>query len=278
MASTDQTKDANDMTFWEHLDALRPLLVRSVVAVLVLMVAAFALKDYIMAIVTGPMDPNFPINRWLGSVADRTGSETLRINAQPLTLINTRMAGQFNMHMMISFYTALILGLPFVLYQMWLFIKPALTERELRYSHRFFLGAFSCLALGVLFGYMILSPLAINFLGTYTLSESIQNFIDVDSYISTVLNLTLTCSLIFELPVLVYFLSRFGVISGSLMRTYRRHAIVALAIGSAVITPPDIVSMILVIIPLLGLYELSILIADRNAKATQETSLADGQQ
>lgn len=261
-----EKKDANDMSFFEHLDELRPRIVRSVIAVVVLMVAAFLAKDAIMAIVMGPKSPDFPTNAAMGWLADATGSDALRINSGDLTLINTSMAGQLNMHIMIAFYAALILSLPYVLFELWGFVKPALNDNELKNGRIFFFNVTLCMIVGVLFGYFVLAPLSVNFLGGYTVSNEIRNLIDVGSYISLVMNMSLVCALVFELPVLVYFLSRLGILTAAFMRRYRRHAIIILAVGAAIITPPDIISMILVVIPMYLLYELSIGIAARNGK------------
>lgn len=261
-----EKKDANDMSFFEHLDELRPRIVRSVIAVVVLMVAAFLAKDAIMAIVMGPKSPDFPTNVAMSRLADATGSDALRINSSDLTLINTSMAGQLNMHIMIAFYAALILSLPYVLFELWVFVKPALNDNELKNGRIFFFNVTLCMIVGVLFGYFVLAPLSVNFLGGYTVSDEIRNLIDVGSYISLIMNMSLVCALVFELPVLVYFLSRLGILTVAFMRKYRRYAIIILAVGAAIITPPDIISMILVIIPMYLLYELSIGIAARNEK------------
>lgn len=254
------------MSFFEHLDAMRPGLVRSTIVLIVLVIAAFIGKDIIMAIIMGPKSPEFPTNALLYNLAEVLDSEVLKINQQPVTLINTKMAGQFNMHILASFYVALILTLPYILFELWLFIKPALSAKEIKNSRIFILYIIVCMAIGVAFGYFILAPISVNFLTNYCISEDINNLIDIGSYISLVANLTLVSAIIFELPVLIYFLSKMGVITASFMQKYRRHAIVILAIGAAIITPPDIISMILVIIPLYMLYELSIGIAARNNK------------
>ena len=256
-----QNQDVNNMTFFEHLDALRPGLLRAVAVMLVTMVAAFMLKEPIMAAVMGPQSPDFISNRAMFNLAEYMNSEVLKINQSPVTLINTTMAGQFNMHMMMAFYVALIVAIPYLLFELWLFVLPALSRKERRYSILFILYIVVCMALGIAFGYYILSPLSVNFLTGYRVSDNITNMIDVGSYISLVANLVLVCAIIFELPVAVHFLSKTGLLTASFMKRYRRHAIVVLAIGAAIITPPDIMSMILVIIPLYLLYEMSIWIA-----------------
>ena len=259
MRATD--KNVNDMTFFEHLDALRPGLIRSVAVLMVVMVVAFLFKEPIMEVVMGPKSPDFITNSLMYQLAESTGSEVLKINQKPITLINTTMAGQFNMHLMMAFYVALIVAIPYLLFELWLFVRPALTRSERRSSTRFILYIVMCMAIGICFGYFVLSPLSVNFLTGYIVSSDITNMIDVGSYISLVANLVLVCALVFELPVAVHFLSMTGLISAQLMKKYRRHAVVLLAVGAAIITPPDIMSMILVIIPLYLLYELSIKIA-----------------
>lgn len=253
--------DVNDMTFFEHLDALRPGLIRSVVLLLVAMVVAFIFKEPIMNCIMGPKSPDFITNELMYRLAEKTGSEVLKINQEPVTLINTSMAGQFNMHLLTAFYVALIVAIPYLLFELWLFVRPALTISERRSSTRFILYIVLCMAIGIAFGYFILAPLSVNFLTGYVVSNDISNMIDVSSYISLVANMVLVCAVIFELPVAVHFLSMTGLITAQFMKRYRRHAIVVLAIGAAIITPPDIMSMILVIIPLYLLYELSIKIA-----------------
>lgn len=255
--------ESDNMSFFEHLDALRPRLVRSAAMLFVLMCAAFVCKELLMRIIMGPMSPEFPTNRLFGYLADLLSSDTLRINSAPLTLINTAMAGQFNLHLSLAFHTALILTIPYLLGELWGFVKPALTERELRASRMFVFNVTLCFATGLLFGYYVLAPLAVNFLAGYTVSGSISNMIDISSYMSLVLNLSFTSGVVFLLPVAVDILSRAGIVTDAFMKRFRRHALVVLAAMSALITPPDAVSMILVLVPLYGLYELGIHIAAR---------------
>lgn len=258
---TRDKRDVNDMTFFEHLDELRPGLLRSVSVLLVAMVVAFILKEPIMDAIMGPKSPDFVSNMAMFNLAERTGSEVLKINQSPLTLINTSMAGQFNMHILMAFYVALLVAIPYLLFELWLFVRPALTQSERRSSSQLILWVVLSMAIGVCFGYFILAPLSVNFLASYVVSGDITNMIDVSSYIKLVANLVLVCALIFELPIAVHFLSKTGLITAEFMKRYRRHAVVALAVCAAIITPPDIVSMVLVIIPLYLLYELSIKIA-----------------
>ena len=249
------------MTFFEHLDCLRPGLIRAVLVLVVAMVVAFFFKEPIMDAVMGPKSPDFVTNQAMYSLAEKTGSEVLKINQSPVTLINTTMAGQFNMHLLMAFYVALLVAIPYLLFELWIFVLPALTQQERKNGYLFMLYIVICMAAGIAFGYYVLSPLSVNFLSSYVVSGDITNMIDVGSYISLVANMVIVCAVIFELPVAIYFLSKTGLITAEFMRKYRRHAVVVLAIGAAIITPPDVMSMILVVIPLYLLYEVSIWIA-----------------
>lgn len=253
--------DVNDMTFWEHLDAMRPGIFRTCIALVVVVVAAFTLKDYLMEIVMGPSSPQFPTNKLMAYLADIWQQDVLRINQTPVKLINTRMAGQFMMHFSLAFYVALTLAIPYAIFELWLFIRPALTRNERRSTLRFVLYAIICMAIGVAFGYLILSPISVDFLSNYVLSDRIDNYIDTSSYISLVTTLTLVCAVMFELPVIVYFLVKAHILTAAFMRRYRRHALVILTISSALFTPPDVFSMVLVMIPLYVLYEAGIWVA-----------------
>ncbi len=257
-------KSSDEMTFFEHLDALRPHLVRSAFALVTCFVAAFVAKHYLIdSVLMAPCDPGFPLNRLLAWLAALTGNTGAILPGLDFSMINTTMAGQFNLHVRISLIAALVVAAPYLAWELWQFIKPALTPKELKGSRMFVFFVSLCFFTGVLFGYFVIAPLTVNFLAGYTASARIVNMIDAGSYLSTVANLALCCGLVFELPLLVWFLARMGILTPAFMKKYRRHAIVALAILSAVITPPDIMSLFLVWLPLYGLYEASIGIAAR---------------
>ena len=258
--------DDGDMSFVEHLDHLRPRLLRAVVALFVFMVTAFAFGDELMMIITGPKSEWFPTNQFFAWLAERSGKDFLRINSEELTLINTTMAGQFNLHIRMALYTSIILAVPYLLWELWGFVKPALTQKEQQKSRFFVLEVSLCFFIGVLFGYFILSPLSINFLGSYSMAGELSNMIDISSYMSLISNLVFVCGVIFLLPILSRVLARMGILSSSFMRKYRRHAIIVLAVLAALITPPDVASMVLVMIPLYALYEFSIGIVARVEK------------
>lgn len=256
--------DDGDMPFFDHLEALRPRLIRSAAVLVVLMCAAFFCKGWLMAVIMGPQSPDFATNRLFARMAVLLSSEVLHINRQPLFLINTAMAGQFNLHLSLSFWTAVILTVPYLLGELWGFVKPALTERELRASRMFVLSVSACFFTGLLFGYFVVAPLSVNFLSGYTVSGDISNMTEIDSYVSLVLNITLACGVVFLLPAAADMMSRAGLLSASFMRRCRRHAIVVMAAMAALITPPDAASMLLVLLPLYGLYEAGIAIAARH--------------
>lgn len=254
----------DQMTFFEHLDSLRPHLVRSAAALLIMAVAAFLLKGFVIdGLLMGPQSAEFPTNRLIGRLAAVLGGTGLEMHADRFSIINTSVAGQFNLHLRVSLATAFVITVPYLLWELWRFVKPALTENEKRGSRLFVFWVSLCFFSGLLFGYFIIVPLALNFLLNYTASPDIVNMIDINSYLSTVLGTTVACGLVFQLPLLVWFLARMGVLSSAFMKKYRRHAIIILGVFSAVITPPDALSMVLVLLPMYGLYEIGIRLAAR---------------
>ncbi len=262
MAKHKEKSSSDEMTFFEHIDELRPHLVRGAIALFVIMIAAFICKRFIIDMVLlGPQSAGFPTNRFFCYLAQVFETPELCLNNNTFNMVNTSMAGQFNLHISVSFWTALVLAIPYLVWELWQFIKPALTDRERRGSNMMVFYVSMCFLTGLCFGYFLIAPLAVNFLGGYTASDQITNMIDVNSYLTTVMSVSLSCGVVFLLPVLVYFLTRMGILTSAFMRRYRRHAIIFLALVSAVITPPDLFSMVLVILPLLGLYELSIRVA-----------------
>ncbi|MEG1700935.1 MAG: twin-arginine translocase subunit TatC [Alistipes sp.] len=270
-----------EMEFWDHFAALRPHLVRGAVAVVVIAIVAFLSKHFLIDIVLfGPKSADFPTNRLLLATGEQlavacewfnqlTGfSWSINLDAFDVSnlnfnVINTSMAGQFNLHMKISFVTGLVLAMPYVLWEFWRFVKPALNAREIAATQRFVFWVSFFFFIGLLFGYFVIVPLSVSFFINYQASTSIVNLIDVNQYLSTVIVASLASALVFQLPLLIYFLTRMGLVSAAFMKRYRRHAFVGLLVIAAIITPPDIFSLVLVIIPLYWLYELSIRLATR---------------
>lgn len=254
-------------TFGEHLEALRPHLLRGAAMLAVMFVAAFIAKRYVVdGLLMGPMKPDFPTNRLLARLAGLFGADALYLNRAAVPLVNTSMAGQLNLHLKAAFFTAAVVSLPYIVAELWSFVRPALTEREARGCRMFALKVSLCFLFGAAFGYMAVAPLAVSFLSGYSASAAVSNMIDVNSYLSTVIDVTLACGVIFQLPLAVKLLARAGLLTPAFMRRYRRHAFMILALLAVVITPPDIVSALLVIAPLFGLYELSVSIAAREER------------
>ncbi len=230
-------------------------------------VVAFICKEPLTEIIFAPANESFITFRLLRESAQQLNLSILeQLTPPPISIINTQMAGQFNLHIAISFWTALIATTPFILLQMWLFVKPALSANVIRKFRGGVLLVSLLFFTGVSFGYFVISPLAINFLSNYQLNSNIQNMIEFSSYLSTVMNISLAAGIAFQLPLLVHILSSIGILSANMLRKYRRHAIAIIVIASAILTPPDIISQILLTIPLLALYELSITIAARNRR------------
>lgn len=256
-----EKKKKEDMSFLEHLEELRWHLIRSVFAVLIFSILAFIFDNFIFNdILLAPKNPDFFTNRILCHLAQVLNKPDLCINSKPFQIINTAMSGQFQADMWISFIAGIILAFPFIVWEIWRFIAPALYSNERSHARGAVLAISLLFLTGVVFGYYIIVPLSIHFLGTYSVSGQIQNMINLNSYFSTIASATLASGLVFELPIFAFFLAKVGVISASFMRKYRRHAIVIILIIAAIITPPDIFSQILVSIPLLLLYEFSIIL------------------
>ena len=258
----DEPEDG-DMSFWEHLDHLRPRLLRVALAFVVFMAVAFVFGDELMMLITAPKSEWFPTNRLFEWLADKSGKGFLKINSTPLTLINTAMAGQFNLHIRLAFNTALLAIIPYSVWELWGFIRPALTKQEQHKSRFFALEVSLWFIFGALFGYFALAPLSVNFLASYSMGDQLTNMIDISSYMSLVVNMVFACGIVFLLPILSRTLAKMGLLTADFMRRYRRHAIVVLAVLAAFITPPDVMSMTLVLLPLYGLYEVSVWIVAR---------------
>ncbi len=260
-----------EMSFLEHLEELRWHIIRSFLAIVIFSVLAFIEKDIIFdKIIFSPKRPDFWTNRMFGLLADFLGMDSVRINTKEFQLISINMSGQFMTHFWTSVIVGLIIASPYVIYEIWKFIKPALYEKERKYSTGAVFYMSVLFILGVLFGYYLIVPLSVHFLGSYSISDSVANQINILSYINTVTSITLASGIIFELPVVVYVLSKVGILTPDMMSKYRRHAYVVLLIISAIITPPDVFSQIMVCIPLVFLYEIGIIISKRVSKKADE--------
>ncbi|HLN55192.1 MAG TPA: twin-arginine translocase subunit TatC [Bacteroidales bacterium] len=256
-----------EMSFLEHLEELRWHIIRSILAIVIFMIIAFIFKGFIFGtVILGPQRPDFLTNRLLCHFAELLKVPGLCINQNPVTLINIKMSGQITTHITAAIVAGLILAFPVILWEFWQFFKPALKDSEARYAKGAVFAASMLFFVGVLFGYFLLAPLSIHFLSTYEIDPSVINQINVRSYIGTLTSICLATGLVFELPIIAFFLTKIGVLTPAFMRKYRKHSIVVIFIVSAIITPPDVFSQTLVAIPLLILYEVSILISARVMK------------
>lgn len=262
----------SEMSFLDHLEALRWHLVRSAIAIVVISVVAFLNKEILFdQVIFGPKNSDFITYKLLCKLSEKLSID-MCITEIAFSIISTTMAGQFTTHMFAALTAGFILGFPYLLFEVWLFIKPALTAKEKRYTTGFVFWASLLFFMGVLFGYYVISPLSINFLGSYQVSADVKNTISLDSYISIVTIMTLSCGVVFELPIVVFFLTSIGMISPKFMRAYRKHAIVVNLIIAAFITPsPDVTSQMLVAVPLFLLYEVSIWVSAFVEKRNEKT-------
>ncbi len=260
-----------ELGFLEHLEILRWHLIRSIAAVFILAIIAFFAKDFIFnKIIYAPIYPEFPTNAFLKKVAIYLDSPTLAINQSPIELISTQISGQFTMHLLVSMVLGIVFAFPYIFFEFWRFIAPALYENERRHAKGSIFYTSLLFFCGVAFGYYIIVPLSVHFLGSYSTGTMVENQIVINSYISTMTSIVLCGGVVFELPVIIYFLSKIGLVNASFLRTYRRHAIVLIIVLSAIITPPDVFSLVLVCLPLVLLYEVGILIASRIDKKREK--------
>ena len=263
MSNKRPVNDEAEMTFGEHLDEIRKILVRVALVFALLFIVLFAIKGIVLDIVFAPIRETFPTNRLFNFMADLLGSDTLRIHPDNVELFNNKMAGQFMLHIKSSFIGAFIIAFPYLIWELWLFVKPAIPAQQRKQSIRYAIETPIWFVMGLLFGYYIIAPLAINFLGNYQVSDQISNIIDVSSFLTTVLSVSFAAAVAFQLPLLIRLLATIGVVSSQGMRQYRKIAVAALLIFAAIITPPDIVSQVLIFIPCYALYEYGITIAAR---------------
>lgn len=265
--------DEKEMSFWEHLEELRWHLVRSIIILVLLAIGAFVMRKFIFdVIVLAPKDPDFISYKILCQISRLIGSDSLCIGTKPLEVINIQMSGQFLIHIYVSLMVALVVALPYLLWEIWSFVRPALLPKEKKYSRGFVVYSTLLFMIGLVFSYFLIVPLTINFFSTYQVSESVNNTITLNSYISTVVTLSLSTGLVFELPIIVFFLTKVGILTPAYMRKSRKYVIVILLTIGAIITPPDIFSQVLVFIPLMGLYELSIFISTRVKKREEQAT------
>lgn len=279
MAKNNTQTPHNEMSFLDHLEELRWHLIRSVLAIVIIGSVAFLMKDFIFdTVLFGPKKMDFPTYRFFCKIGTFLGFDSdFCADELPFTIQSRLMGGQFSAHIWTSIWAGFIVGFPYVLYEMWKFISPGLHATERKHSRGFIFVASLLFFSGALFGYYVVAPLSINFLGTYQVSSEVTNEFDLASYIGSVRISVIACGLIFELPIIVYFLTKVGLVTPEILRKYRKISLVVVLILSAVITPPDITSQIVVALPILVLYQISIYISKRVLKnqAKKEAKLAE---
>ena len=237
------------MTFWDHLDELRSVFIRILVVTAAVAVVAFCLKDELFAIVLAPRSSDFITYRLMGV-------EPFCVN-----LMNTGLTEQFMIHMKTAMYAGILVALPYIIYMLFGFISPALYDNERKYATLLCGSGYVMFMLGTLLNYFLIFPLTVKFLGTYQVSEDVANMLTLQSYMDTLLMMNLVMGIVFELPVVSWILGRMGLVNARMMKSFRRHAVVAIVAVAAIITPTtDAFTLIVVALPIWLLYELSIII------------------
>lgn len=264
----EEKEEDKEMSFFDHIDELRKYLLRSAYALIIFSVLGFFYMDYIFHhIIVGPLNKNFYTYRKLCEFSQKYyHNDEFCFKELNYTLLNTEMAGQFMMSFKLAFIIGIVTAMPLILWQVWLFIKPALSDKERKRTRGFVFYTSLLFGLGVLFGYFILCPISVNFFFNYSLSPSIENKISIQNIIGFMSLLVIGTGLIFELPILMYFLARIGIISSAFLKKYRKYAFVIILIIAALVTPPDVVSQVILTIPLYSLFELGVLITARVEK------------
>ncbi len=258
----------SEMTFIEHLDALRSHLFKAAGATAVGAVLMAIYNEFIVQkVLLGPTRPDFPtyiylckLSNWLG-FGNKFCMKEIHLEMQSTTL-----TGQFDVYLDVILIGGVIVAFPYILYQFWKFIKPALSQNELSNSRGVIFWVSSLFFLGVAFGYFILSPYTINFFANFSLDSKIKNLPTISSYFNTVLPLTLGCGLAFQLPLILFFLAKIGIVSATSLKAFRKYAILVIVVITGIITPPDMFSQIICSIPLVLLYEVGIIVCKRVEK------------
>lgn len=256
-------EEFKEMSFLDHLEDLRWFLIRSVSAIIIGATIAFFFNQFIFDVVLfGPKDPNFITYKLFCEMSQYfMNDESLCIKEINMELLNREMGGQFSAHLWMSITVGIIFSFPYILWEFWKFISPALYRNEKKQAFSFLFVSTLLFIVGICFGYYIIAPLSVQFLANYSLSNEIKNGIDLASYINLIKTSTLASGIIFELPIIMYFLTKLGLITPKFLTENRRYTIVIVLVVSAIITPPDIISQIIVAIPIMILYEFSIIIS-----------------
>ncbi len=256
-------KNLSEMSFLDHLEELRWLLVRSTSAIIIMAIATYFISDYLFdVIIFGPTRPSFFTYVYFCELSHQLGfAESICITEMPFIIQNTEMEGQVNIFVWMCILAGFILAFPYILWELWKFISPALYDKEKKGAKVFIFFSSLLFFLGVLFGYFVVIPMSVNFVATFTVSSIVKNQFTLDSYIGMVKTSVLASGLFFELPIIIYFLTKLGLVTPTFLRKYWKYAVVIILIVAAIVTPPDVVSQTIVAIPMLVIYEISILIS-----------------
>jgi len=273
-------KNPDEMSFMDHLEDLRWLLVRCTIAIIVMASVTFIFSDYIFdEILFGPIKPDFVTYVFFCDLSHALGfADSICVTEMDFIIQNTAMEGQVNILIWICVVAGFILAFPYILWELWKFISPALYEKERKNAQLFIFIASILFFLGVLFGYFVVVPMSVNFFATFRVSELVKNEFNIDSYIGMIKTSVLAGGLYFELPIVIYFLSKLGLVTPDFLRKYRKWGIVIILIIAAIVTPPDVVSQVLVAVPMMLIYEVSIYLSAyvvKQKKIDESKSLAN---
>jgi sec-independent protein translocase protein TatC len=258
-----EKKQLKEMSFLDHLEELRWLLVRSSAAVIIMAFLTYFISDYLFdTIIFGPARATFFTYRFFCDLSHSLGfADSICITELPFIIQNTEMEGQVNIFVWMCILAGFILAFPYILWQIWGFISPALYEKERKNAKVFIFISSLLFFLGVLFGYYVVIPMSVNFVATFTVSDMVKNQFTLESYIGMFKTSVLASGIFFELPIIIYFLTKLGLVTPTFLRKYRRYAVVIVLIVAAIVTPPDVVSQTIVAIPMLIIFELSVIIS-----------------
>ena len=256
-------KTPKEMSFLDHLEELRWLLVRSTIAIIIMAFATYFISDWLFDVVIfGPTRPTFFTYTFFCELSHKIGfADSICITEMPFIIQNTEMEGQVNMFVWICILAGFILSFPYILWQVWGFISPALYEKERKSAQVFLFFSSLLFFLGVIFGYFVVIPMSVNFVATFSVSKVVVNQFTLDSYIGMFKTSIIASGLFFELPIIIYFLTKLGLVTPQFLRKYWKYAVVLILIIAAIVTPPDVVSQLIVAIPMLLIYEASIFIS-----------------
>lgn len=254
----------NALTFGGHLEVLRRMIFRIIGVSGILATVVFCFKDTTWHLLLAPSEWDFATYRWIEQTAHAVGFTNFHFTEYHVDLIATDLSSQFMTHITTAIYLGLLGASPYILYELFRFVSPALYDNERKYSVRVVVIIYALFILGVLMSYYVLFPISFRFLGTYSVAERVHSTITLDSYVSTFTTLTLIMGVVFQVPVIAFVLTKMGMINGDMLSAYRKHAFLVIMIVAAVITPPDLMTLILVTIPLYLLYEVSIIVVKHN--------------